>query len=87
MDQEWINNFRTKLDEHYSWPSLYIFKFIVPIEQEDELKKLFPLHVSTEKRSTQGKYVSITFNMMMPSSEAVIEVYQRVAAIEGVIAL
>ena len=87
MDQEWINNFRIKLDEHYSWPSLYIFKFIVPIEKEEELKKLFPLHVSTEKRSTQGKYVSITLNMMMPSSEAVIEVYQRVSEIEGLIAL
>jgi hypothetical protein len=87
MDQEWINNFQIKLDEHYSWPALYIFKFIVPIEKEEELKSLFPLHVSTEKRSTQGKYVSITFNMMMPSSNAVIEVYGRVSSIEGIIAL
>lgn len=87
MDQEWINNFRAKLDDHYSWPALYIFKFIVPIEKENELKSLFPLHTSTDKHSNQGKYVSVTFNMMMPSSTAVVEVYERVSAVEGVIAL
>jgi uncharacterized protein len=87
MDQEWINNFRIKLDEHYSWPALYIFKFIVPIGKQDELKSLFPLHTSTDKLSTQGNYVSVTFQMMMPSSEAVIEIYKRVSAIEGIVAL
>ncbi len=87
MDQEWINNFRIKLDEHYSWPALYIFKFIVPIGKQDELKSLFPLHTSTDKLSTQGNYISMTFQMMMPSSDVVIEVYERVATIEGLIAL
>jgi len=87
MDQEWIDNFRIKLDEHYSWPALYIFKFIVPSGKENELKNLFPLHTSTDKASTQGNYVSVTFNMMMPSSDAVIEVYQKAAAVQGLIAL
>lgn len=87
MDQEWINSFRIKLDEHYSWPALYIFKFIVPVGKEDELKNLFPLHTSNDKLSTQGKYVSITFNMMMPSSDAVIEIYERASTVEGLIAL
>jgi len=87
MDQEWINGFRTKLDEHYSWPALYIFKFIVPSGKEDDLKNLFPLHTSSDKLSTQGNYVSVTFNMMMPSSDAVIEVYERASKIEGLIAL
>lgn len=87
MDQEWISNFRIKLDEHYSWPELYIFKFIVPTGKEDELKKLFPLHTSNDKLSTQGNYISVTFHMMMPSSDAVIEVYERASIIEGIIAL
>lgn len=87
MDQEWTNNFRVKLDEHYSWPALYIFKFIVPAGKQDELKNIFPLHTSTDKLSTQGNYVSVTFNMMMPSSESVIEVYEKASAIEGLIAL
>jgi len=87
MDQEWINGFRSKLDEHYSWPALYIFKFIVPTGKEGDLKNLFPLHTSSDKLSTQGNYVSVTFNMMMPSSDSVIEVYERVSKIEGLIAL
>jgi hypothetical protein len=87
MDQEWINNFRVKLDEHYSWPALYIFKFIVPAGKEGDLKNLFPLHTSSDKQSTQGKYVSVTYKMMMPSSESVIEVYEKASAIEGLIAL
>jgi hypothetical protein len=87
MDQEWINNFRVKLDEHYSWPALYIFKFIVPAGKESDLKNLFPLHTSSDKQSTTGKYVSITFKMMMPSSDSVIEVYVKASVIEGLIAL
>jgi putative lipoic acid-binding regulatory protein len=87
MDSEWIASFRTKLDQHYAWPSLYMFKFIVPTGREDEVKKLFPLHTSTEKQSEKGKYTSITIQMMMPSSDAVIDIYQQAAAIEGLIAL
>ncbi len=87
MDQEWINNFRNKLDEHYGWPALYIFKFIVPSAKEMELKNLFPMHIPTERKSAKGNYVSITFQMMMPSSNSVIEVYERVSTIEGLIAL
>jgi hypothetical protein len=87
MDANWIINFQEKLDSHYAWPSLYTFKFIVPTGKEEEVKGLFPAHTATEKLSKNGKYTSITFNMMMPSSKAVIEVYQAVSGIEGIIAL
>ena len=87
MDQNWVNSFREKLDQHYAWPSIYMFKFIVPSGREEEVKKLFPLHTTTEKQSSQGKYTSITVQMMMPSSEAVISIYQQAALIEGLIAL
>lgn len=87
MDQEWINSFREKLDKHYAWPSLYLFKFIVPTGKEDQVKKLFPLHNTTEKLSKNGTYTSITIQMMMPSSDAVIDVYVRASKIEGLIAL
>jgi hypothetical protein len=87
MDQDWINNFKIKLDEHHSWPTVYMFKFIVPKGKEVPLKELFPLHTSTDKVSTQGNYISVTFQMMMPSSDAVIEIYQRASSIEGLIAL
>lgn len=87
MDSSWGESLREKLDQHYSWPSLYTFKFIVPKGKEEEVKRLFPLHEAAERHSKNGNYTSVTFNMMMPSSNAVIEVYQKVSSIEGIIAL
>lgn len=87
MDANWVTNFREKLDSHYAWPALYTFKFIVPTGKEDAVKNLFPNHTSSEKLSKNGKYTSITINMMMPSSDAVITVYQTASVIEGIIAL
>jgi hypothetical protein len=87
MEPGWGKSLREKLDQHYSWPSLYIFKFIVPKGKEEEVKKLFPKHEATERLSKNGNYTSVTFNMMMPSSESVIDVYEKVSSIEGIIAL
>jgi putative lipoic acid-binding regulatory protein len=87
MNEEWFISFREKLNEHYAWPSLYIFKFIVPTGKEQQVKELFPKHDTTERASKQGKYTSITVQMMMPSSDAVIEIYQKASIIEGLIAL
>ncbi len=87
IDEAWYTSFQEKLDQHYVWPTLYIFKFIVPKNKEQELKDLFPLHTAAEKESKKGNYASITFQMMMPSSDAVIEVYKKIAAVEGIIAL
>jgi len=87
MDQQWKLSFQEKLDQHYSWPALYIFKFIVPAGKEQEVKDLFPMHESTQKQSTKGKYSSITIQMMMPSGAEVVRIYEKAATIEGLIAL
>ncbi len=87
MDQQWINSFREKLDQHYAWPSLYVFKFIVPAGKEEEVIKLFPMHTTTTKPSSKGNYTSITIEIMAPSSEAVIAIYVQASEIEGIVAL
>jgi putative lipoic acid-binding regulatory protein len=87
MEPNWSESLREKLDQYYTWPSLYTFKFVVPKGKEDEVKGLFPAHESSERQSKNGNYTSITINMMMPSSDAVIDVYQKVSTIEGIIAL
>ena len=87
LDQDWINSFRIKLDRHHSWPSIYIFKFIVPKGKEQEVRNLFPLHTATEKVSREGNYTSVTIQIMAPSSDVVIDIYQRASSIEGLIAL
>jgi hypothetical protein len=87
MDENWINSFREKLDQHYTWPSLYVFKFIVPAGKENEVKQLFPLHTTLEKSSKQGNYKSVTAEMVMPSGEAVLSIYIQASKIEGIVAL
>jgi putative lipoic acid-binding regulatory protein len=87
MDETWLLSFREKLEKHYAWPSLYVFKFIVPTGQQDQVKNLFPSHTASEKLSKQGNYTSITIHAMMQSSDAVIEVYKRASLIDGIVAL
>ncbi len=87
MEPNWAESLREKLDQHYTWPSLYTFKFIVPTERVEEVKKLFPRHESTEKYSKNGNYTSVTLLMMMQSSEAVIGVYNLASGVKGLIAL
>jgi putative lipoic acid-binding regulatory protein len=87
MNEQGIQNFREKLDQHYTWPALYIYKFIVPKGKEDEVKKLFPNHTVTEKLSKQGSYTSVTAQIMTTSSDEVIEIYIAASNIEGIVAL
>lgn len=87
LDDHWIKAFSEKLDSFYAWPSLYTFKFIVPTGREDEVRTLFPNHTDTSRASGKGKYTSLTFQMMMPSAQAVIDVYKRASSVEGIIAL
>ncbi len=87
MNQQWENSLREKLDQYYAWPAVYTFKFIVPKGKEEEVKKLFPQHESSEKVSKNGNYISVTLQMMVPNSDTVISAYRAAATIEGVIAL
>lgn len=82
-----ISSFKEKLDAETSFPSLYMFKFIVPSGKEDEISALLPNNEMKLKRSSKGKYVSATIKAMMPNSDAIIDVYRRASNIEGVISL
>nr|WKN39370.1 DUF493 family protein [Tunicatimonas sp. TK19036] len=82
-----IESFKQKLDQQHDWPSLYMFKFIVPTGKEDEVFALFPKNNLTTKKSRKGNYTSVTAQVMMRSSEDVIEKYKVAHQIEGVLAL
>lgn len=85
--QESIESFREKLETEYEWPSLYTFKFIVPKEKVDAVRIIFKNHEVTEKKSSQGKYVSVTSKIMSESSQHIIDIYLEANKIEGLIAL
>ena len=79
--------FREKLESSYAWPSLYMFKFIVPSGKVDEVIALFPKHDVSQKPSKNGNYISVTAEIMAGSTDQVVVIYERAAEIEGLIAL
>jgi len=82
-----LNQFKDKLDSSYSWPALYMFKFIVPAGMENEVIDIFPKHEILQKKSKNGKYISLTAKIMAGSSDQIIEIYQKATVIDGLISL
>ncbi len=81
------NAFKERLDQHYSWPAKYLFKFIVPRGKEDAFIDIFPDISLTIKASSGGKYVSVTANVLMKSTQEVMDIYKKAYLIEGIISL
>ena len=87
MKDKKIEGFKEKLEKSHSWPSMYMFKFIVPAGKEEEVRKLFPKHEMIEKPSRNGKYISLTTEIMAGSTDQIINIYLKADRIEGLIAL
>jgi putative lipoic acid-binding regulatory protein len=75
------------LDETVSFPSEYLFKFIVPISEVHKILFILQGMEIEQKASSNGRYISVSGKMMMQKSEEIITVYERAAVIKGVISL
>ncbi|GAB3328448.1 DUF493 family protein [Marivirga atlantica] len=82
-----IQSFKEKLEAVSEWPLLYMFKFIVAAEQEDEVREIFQTHEIKTKPSSNGKYVSLTIKMLANDADQIIEKYIETNKIKGIIAL
>jgi uncharacterized protein len=79
--------FKDKLESQTTFPTLYMFKFIVPNGKETQVAALLPNNKVTLKHSSKGTYVSATIKAMMPNSDAILDIYEKASKIEGVISL
>ncbi len=83
---------KLQLVETTSWPSEYLYKFIVKTDA-GKIEKLESLFNDAEAvihttKSKNGKYTSISINLIMKSPDSVISKYIEVAnTIEDVISL
>lgn len=73
------------------WPNLYLYKFIIPNDNE-KLALITALfnHETAEisyHESGKGNYVSISVKEVAVSVDAIIEKYQKASKIDGVISL
>jgi putative lipoic acid-binding regulatory protein len=89
--EEFYNRLREELLKNSSWPSDYLFKFIIPSDKS----KILRIHnifdaagaVIESKQSSKGKYTSISITINLQSPDEVIRKYKEVGKIEGVISL
>lgn len=90
--EEFYDKLKVQLEETSSWPSVYLYKFIVLTNKS----KIIQIHdifdnmgaVINTKESKNGKYTSVSVNVKMSDPEAVIAKYKRVGKeVDGVISL
>ncbi|AVI52151.1 DUF493 domain-containing protein [Pukyongia salina] len=82
---------KQQLKDDTSWPSPYLFKFIVPasLEKIAEIEAVFNNldAVFNTRDSSKGNYTSVSIKVTMDSPDAVVEKYLEVSKVEGVISL
>jgi len=79
--------FRDLLEQNYQWPDYYEFKFIVKIADKNLiLEKLTSFQIVVTP-SKNGNYISISARKLMNSSDEVIQIYEVMSTVEGVISL
>jgi putative lipoic acid-binding regulatory protein len=90
--EEFYTKLKSQLYETSSWPTAYLFKFIVTSDQHkvDAIESVFDNlgAVINSTASKKGNYVSISIHVVMKDPEAVIEKYKLISRdVEGVISL
>ena len=90
--EEFYEKLKTQLYDTTTWPSEYLYKFII-LSDSKKIAKLEAVFnglgaVIETKESAKGKYTSVSISVSMKSPEAVITKYKEVSnKIEGVISL
>lgn len=79
--------FKELLDESYQWPDYYEFKFIIKTEHKGLIEEKLPGFTIHETPSKQGNYTSVSARKLMKSTEEVLEIYELMSTIKGVISL
>ena len=90
--EEFYTKLKSQLYETSSWPTAYLFKFIVTSDQHkvDAIESVFDNMgaVINSTASKKGNYLSISIHVVMKDPEAVIEKYKLISRdVEGVISL
>jgi putative lipoic acid-binding regulatory protein len=82
-------NFKEKLESVETFPGLYAFKFVIPGDEAKlpAIQEVLPDADFSKQASKTGKYVSITVKKWMQDADAVIDIYKKVGAIDGVMML
>ena len=89
--EDFYTKLRTSLSETTTFPSEYLYKFIIPSDKDKQiqLESMFN-HMGAvikSKKSKNGKYTSISIRLIAKNVDEIISKYEEVAVIKGVISL
>ena len=89
--EEFYARLRLQLEESTTWPSNYLYKFIV-LTDETKIGQIHKIFDNTgavieSRRSKKGKYTSVSITVNRKDPEEVIQKYKEVGMVEGVISL
>jgi putative lipoic acid-binding regulatory protein len=91
LQEEFLKKLRQTLLESTTFPTNYIYKFIVPNEESKILHLMglfnFQGAIVTTKNSKTNKYKSFTISVLSNSAEEIIQKYREVSVISGIISL
>lgn len=87
MDNQQFQKFRDLLDQSYQWPDYYEFKFIVKIDDRFEALNKLQGFTITETPSKKGNYISINARKLMKTTQEVLDVYELMGTIKGIMSL
>ncbi|WP_159948070.1 DUF493 family protein [Polaribacter septentrionalilitoris] len=89
--EEFYTKLKSQLEDTTSFPADYMYKFIVPSNenQEAEVQDMFNNKgaVITTKKSKTGKYISVSIVLKVQDSKEVISYYKKAEKIKGIISL
>ena len=89
--EEFYKRLREELEMTHDWPVRYMFKFILPNEEENirKVRERFAdlEHDYKQNFSRNGKYVSLTFIARMNDPDEIISRYRKMEDIPGLIAI
>ena len=89
--EEFYAKLKEKLQESTTWPSTYLYKFIVPTDEQriSQIQEIFDNTgaVIESKKSKKGTYTSLSITVDLEDPDAVIQKYKEVSVVEGVISL
>ncbi|HBI00328.1 MAG TPA: DUF493 family protein [Flavobacterium sp.] len=89
--EEFYERLKEELRTTSNWPSIYLYKFIVPTDTSkiiavEEAFNNMGAVINTVQSKT-GKFTSVSINVSMESPEHVVAKYQEVSTVEGIISL
>jgi hypothetical protein len=87
--EEFYIRLKEELQNTSTWPSEYLYKFIVPTDAKkiEAVENAFDNMgaVIKTQQSKAGKYTSVSVNVTMETPDDVVEKYIEVSSIEGII--